>query len=211
MKVSVLIAKISFSLSLIALADIVLQFISSKDGYLVSRILGTLATTLLFIGLYALVRYKKQLKLVAIVLTTGLTLLASLLVYRWGLLIPTGILLFGLSIVMGSIVVSARFSLYVAGLITLITAGLQFAQSRGSWQPDLIWMKSRSTAADIIGFTAIFFTIALVTWLFNRQMELALKRAWRSEKALKRQKMLLEIKVEQRAKQLEASQLEKMQ
>jgi signal transduction histidine kinase len=63
----------------------------------------------------------------------------------------------------------------------------------------------------VVGFSAILFVIALVSWLFNRQMELSLRRARRSEKALKRQKELLEIKVEKRAQQLEAAQLDKMQ
>jgi two-component system NtrC family sensor kinase len=53
--------------------------------------------------------------------------------------------------------------------------------------------------------------LALVSWLFNRQMEMALKRAKNSEKALKRQRDSLEIKVEQRTRQLQAAQLDQIQ
>ena len=112
---------------------------------------------------------------------------------------------------MAGILVSARSALYAASGIALILGTLQYAKTQQYIHPDLEWMHISSTPGDVIGFSAILFIIALVSWLFNRQMEMSLKRARRSEKALQRQKDLLEIKVEKRARQLEAAQLEKMQ
>jgi signal transduction histidine kinase len=112
---------------------------------------------------------------------------------------------------MAGILISARSALYVAGAITLVLIVLQYAENSNYIHPDLTWKSSASTAGDVIGYAAMFFVIALISWLFNRQMELSLKRARRSEKALERQRDLLEIKVEKRARQLEEAQLEKMQ
>lgn len=197
-------------LSVIALLDALLQLTVSQDRYLTARILGIGGTLLFFIALYTAARYRDQARNAAIILTFFTTLLACLVDFRWGLLVPTGIALLCLSIVMAGILVSARYAFYTALLIVLAMSCLQYAQSHGGWRPDTVWMQHLSTGGDVIGFAAIFFTIAWVSWLYNRQMELSLERARRSEKALQRQKMLLEIKVEKRAQELEAAQLEKM-
>jgi signal transduction histidine kinase len=137
--------------------------------------------------------------------------MSCLLAFHWGLLLPTGLLLFSLSVVMAGILIGARYSLYVTCIIVIVMAGLQYGKVSGKLHPDLSWVGTGPTVGDVIGFSAILFVIALVSWLFNRQMELSLKRAQRSEKALQRQRDLLEIKVEKRARQLEQAQLEKMQ
>lgn len=198
-------------LAIIALLDTVLQYVFTQQNFLLGRIASIVITVFVFVGLYLVSRYKGLHTSVAIMLTTAIGLLAVAMLYQWGLLVPTGIALCSLAIVMGGILISARYSLYVALAILATLVGLQYAQATGHWQPDLHWMQSPSTAGDVIGFGAIFFTIALVSWLFNRQMELSLRKALRSEKALQRQKDLLEVKVEKRARQLEAAQLEKMQ
>lgn len=199
------------SLSLIALLDALLQLTVSHDQYLTARILGIGGALIFFIALYAGGRYRDQVRSAAVVLTFFTTAVACFLDFRWGLLVPTGIALLCLAIVMAGILVSARYAFYTAAVIVVVMSCLQYAQSRGTWHPDSTWMKHLSTSGDVIGFAAIFFTIAWVSWLYNRQMELSLKRARRSERALQQQKVLLEIKVEKRAQELEAAQLEKMQ
>lgn len=200
-----------FGLSVIALIDTILAPVISGEPFHPYRILNNSITVMFVAGIYVLSRYKQQHKTVAIILTLLIALFACSMVYHWGLLLPAGILLCGLSIVMAGILISARSALYTAGGITLVLVILQYAKARQYIHPDLAWMRASSTAGDVIGYVAIFFIIALVSWLFNRQMEMSLKRAQRSEKALQRQKDLLEIKVEKRARQLEAAQLEKMQ
>lgn len=198
-------------LSFIALLDTIPQLAISHDHYVAPRIWGIGSALVFFVVLYITARYTNHARQVAIVLTFFTTLLACLLDFRWGLSVPTGIALLCLSIVMAGILVGARYAFYIAILIVIVMFGLQYAQTRGIWHPDTVWMKHLSYSSDVIGFAAIFFTIAWVSWLYNRQMELSLKRARRSEKALQQQKLLLEIKVEKRAQELEAAQLEKMQ
>jgi signal transduction histidine kinase len=130
---------------------------------------------------------------------------------QWGLLDPYAVLLLSLSVVMAGILIGARYSLYVVAVLTVLLLYFQHGQTTDSLHPDLSWLNTGPVPGDAIAFSVILLVIALVSWLFNRQMELSLKRAWRSEKALQRQKALLEIKVEKRAQQLEAAQLEKMQ
>jgi signal transduction histidine kinase len=201
----------TFVLALIALTDTIFAPIISKEPFFIYRVLEVTGTLLFVAILYFVAHYKQKYKISAIILTLLITFLACSMVYRWGLLLPAGILLCGLAIVMAGILVSARSALYTAAGITLIFVFLQYAKVQHYIHPDLTWMRSTSTAGDVIGYAALFLIIALVSWLFNRQMEASLRRARRSEKALQHQKDLLEVKVEKRARQLEAAQLDKMQ
>jgi len=133
------------------------------------------------------------------------------MVYHWGLLVPTAILLFSVVIVMAGILLGARYSLYMAAVIFISLAGLQFVQEMHHLKPDLTWMKSGSTMGDVVGFSGLFLVIALVSWLFNRQMEFSLRRARKAELALQKHNDELEVKVLERTRQLQNEQLERMQ
>jgi len=200
-----------FGLAVIALIDTILAPIISSETPHPYRILNISGTIIFIVALYVTARYKQQHRPVAIVLSVLIALIACLMVYHWGLLLPTGILLCGLSVVVAGVLVSARSALYAASAITIALVIMQHGKTAQYIQPDLSWMRISSTPGDVIGFAAIFFTIALVSWLFNRQMEASLRRARRSEKALQRERDQLEMKVEKRARELEAAQLDKMQ
>ncbi len=198
-------------LAVISLLDTVLAPVISGESFYPARVVGMSANVLFVAGLYFVARYKKLYKLVAVVLTLLIAILGCFVAIQWGVLNTNSILLLSLAVVMAGILISARYSLYMTFGLTIVLAGLQHAQSTGAMHPDLSWLSTQPTIGDVIGFSAILFVIALVSWLFNRQMEASLIRARQSEKALQRQKDLLEVKVEKRARQLEAAQLEKMQ
>ena len=199
-----------FGLAVIAWIDTVLAPVISQETPHLDRIVNNTVIILLILGLYAAARYKGRYKASAIVLTAFITAMSCLLALDWGLLLPTGLLLFSLSVVMAGILIGARYALYVTCLIVVVMAGLQYGQSTGALHPDLNWVGTGPTAGDVIGFSAILFIIAFVSWLFNRQMELSLRRARRSERALQRQKALLEVKVQKRTQELDAARLEQM-
>ena len=64
--------------------------------------------------------------------------------------------------------------------------------------------------ADSFVNVIILTIIAIVSWLSNRETEKSLKRARASEKELKKERDQLEIKVEERTRELKQAQLEKM-
>jgi signal transduction histidine kinase len=200
-----------FALAVVALLDTLLAPVISNETPHWNRVINNVVTVLFIVGLYVAARYKGRHKAAGIVLTGLITLMSCSIAFHWGVLLPTGLLLLSLAVVMAGVLIGARYSLYVTCLLVVVIAYLQHGESTGSLHPDLSWVGTKPTPGDVIGFSAILFVIALVSWLFNRQMELSLRRAQRSEKALKQQKQLLEIKVEKRAQQLEAAQLEKMQ
>ena len=63
------------------------------------------------------------------------------------------------------------------------------------------------TTGDAVGFAAIFIIIGTVSWLANREIDRALTRAQRSEIDLAAERDSLEIKVIERTRELEETQL----
>lgn len=199
----------SLALTAVAFTSELFSYFAAGHGYVLTRLL-IIAGVLLFFGvLLALSRQRQWQHLPPFTLVAIFFLAALGVVAQWGILAPTGVLIFSLVIVMAGILLGARYSLYLALLTVLGLSGIEYAKPH--LRPNLSWQKQPSSFGDVAGFTAIYGTLALVSWLFNRQMEIALRRAQRSEKALKRQRDLLEIKVEERTRELRAAQLEQVQ
>jgi signal transduction histidine kinase len=175
------------------------------------RLLFNVAITLFFAALYTIARYGHKVKLVGAILTLLIISFGGLVAAQWGVLDPDAMLLLGLGIVAAGILVGARYSLYATSLIIVMLGYFQHGEASGALRPDLSWLGSKPAPGDVVAFSAILLVIALVSWLFNRQMELSLKRAQHSEKALARQRDQLESKAEKRAQQLAAAQLDQMQ
>lgn len=137
--------------------------------------------------------------------------LAASAAWRWGVTLPSAVLLFGMVIMITGTVLGSPYSLYVAGIAIVITLGIETAQLKGVIKPDLSWMDSPFNLGTVSGYCMIFGVIALISWLFNMRTENSLHRAQRAEYGLRRQKLLLESKVEERTRELQVAQLEKIQ
>ncbi len=128
------------------------------------------------------------------------------MVGTWSIQIPQGILLAAFVIILSGILLGSKFALYAALVETIALLVLLYGTD-----PDISWKVTAPSAGDVVIFGTTFGLIAVVCWLFNSQIERSLQRAERSEAALRRQKELLEIKVEQRTKKLQAIQLDQIQ
>lgn len=200
-----------FCLSIAAFIITLMAPILSREPSFPSRLFNNFIIILFIVSLYFIARYKQQYKLVATILTLLIAIFGLSIASQWGILDPYSGLLLGLAVVMAGILIGARYSIYITVILAIALACIQQGQASDNLHPNLSWMQAKPAFGDVIGLTVILFVIALVSWLFNRQMELSLKRAQRSERALERQRDLLEIKVEKRARQLEEAQLDKMQ
>ena len=201
----------SLVLALLAFVNAAFTFVVLEETYLWPRLVIIFGLFLLFAALLALSRRRQQQRLPSIVLLSIFFFSAFWLVYQWGILVPDGALLFSLVIVIAGMLLNARSSLYVALLATTVLGALEYAKAHNHIQPDFSWLSQSSNFSDVVSFAAIYAILALTSWLFNGRMETALTRAKRSEKALKRERDLLEIKVVERTRELQAVQLEQIQ
>ena len=133
------------------------------------------------------------------------------LAYHWGTMTPTGVLLFGMTIVMAGILLGSRYSIILTGLIVALMIALEDCRMHNMVHPSLAWKLRATSISDVMAVGGIYTTMAITSWLFNYQMEKALKRSRRSEAALLKQKAQLEVKVTRRSRQLVAEQLDKVQ
>jgi len=148
---------------------------------------------------------------VAYFLVAFYMLLAGGLVWTWGINTPLGLLIFSVVIVLAGIVLTARHALLTAVVAGSLLIGIQALTVLGWHTPDMSWTGKESSYGDAVAYCVIFGMLALISWLYNREMERSLLQAKQAEIALSLQKATLRQKVKQRTDQLHRVQLEEMQ
>lgn len=131
--------------------------------------------------------------------------------YKWGATMPLGLLTYALIIVMSGILIGSRFAFIMTGLIATTVIILIELQSSGRVYSPTGWVIEAPTIRDGFVISTTFLIIALVSWLFNRDLYKALERAHQSESKLRQQKQKLEIMVEKRTQELRHAQIEKIE
>ncbi len=200
------------TLGMLGLVFLLLLFSWTVAGYhyVLSRLLLVLPIVAIVGSLYGLSR-RGYYRTAASYLVAIYFLLAAAMVYRWGVTLPTAELLNGLVIVLAGTLLGPTYSLYAAGSASIVLVACEIATTHKLIHPNLSWTVLPPNMTDVLGFCVIFAVIALVSWLFNQQMERSLHKAERAEAALTKQKALLETTVVERTSELQAVQLEKIQ
>jgi signal transduction histidine kinase len=130
--------------------------------------------------------------------------------YRWGVDLPAGILFYTLVIIMAGIVINARFAFLMTAAVCGSVWVIGYLQQSGMLRVDRYWVGELWGAGDIVLALVLFFVIAIVSWLSNKEMEKSLARAILSEAELKEERNLLEVKVEERTFELRKAELENL-
>lgn len=130
--------------------------------------------------------------------------------FNWGINLPQGLLLDALVIIMAGILISTRFTFVVTAVFAFSLIEINYLQINGLISPDLSWKQESPLVGDAIILVITLGIMAVVSWLSNREIEKSLSRARNSEAALKEERDSLEIKVEERTKELKNAQLEKI-
>lgn len=161
------------------------------------------------LGTYALVR-SFYYRIAAYFLVLFYLVLASSIVWYWGVNTPIGPLFFGLVIVLAGILLTSRYALFAAAASGFILFAIQTATALGWHRPNTSWTSYQSDYGDVAGYCVVFCMLALLSWLYNREMERALAHARQAEAALRRQKATLKLQVKAAVKDLHRVQLEEI-
>ncbi len=130
--------------------------------------------------------------------------------YRWGIELPILLLSYSLVIIIASILVSTKFGFLITFLCAATIVTLGFLETTHNISPDLTWKTSSLRLGNAVEFASILFLTMVISWLSNREIEKSLGRARTSEEALRQERDLLEIKVEQRTMELKQLQVERI-
>jgi len=144
---------------------------------------------------------------VSYALVVALGLAATQLMFHWSFELPQVLLAFSLTIVVASVLLTARAGLLFAAGFAVLIVLCGFLQVEHYLPANTAWRQKPFVLIDAIGYALIFSIIGLVSWLSNREIDRSLTRARLSEAALLAERDNLEIKVVERTKQLERSQL----
>ncbi len=128
-----------------------------------------------------------------------------------GIDVPFSILLLGIVIVFSGILLASRYALYTAFIAGATLALIYMADQFGWIQFSDQWRSRRADVGDMVGYFIEFLVVALVSWLFGREVERSLNRAQRAEAELIMEKSMLEVRVKERTAELRKAQIEEMQ
>lgn len=128
-----------------------------------------------------------------------LFILATYMGYKWGVDLPAEILFYVLAIVIAGILIGSKLAFTVTCLTTLAFIINDYLQKHNFIIIDRSWIYEPWGYSDIIITSIILMIIATVLWLFNRELK-------KSETALKNERDLLEMRVEEKTKELKLTQ-----
>jgi signal transduction histidine kinase len=209
---NVLLIAVIFLLCVASVVDIFNIFFGDPKAVAQNSLtLGFLLAVLIWFSFLYFLSRTGLYRLASYCLISTLFLVAAYMGYRWGVDVNASLLFFVLLIVMSGILISTRFAFIVTGLIFIFIIALTIATNNGLVLVDQYWRNLPWTYTDSIVTGIIFFVIATVSWLSNREIERSLTRARRSEQELKEERDLLEVRVAERTEALRQAQLEKME
>lgn len=136
--------------------------------------------------------------------------LTSYTAYHWGADVPEALLGYVFIIVASGVLISSRFAFAIAFATAVVIFGITYFQLIGVTQPEIYWKPETLNIKDAIQYSVTLILIAVVSWLSNREIERSLKRARKSEAELKEERDMLEIRVQERTRELEKTQAEKI-
>jgi signal transduction histidine kinase len=162
---------------------------------------------LIFISLFVLSN-KGRVRTASYVLVALYMIGAIYCGYRWGASLPATLLTTTLVIFTSSILIGTRCGMIISvGMVIILSLlGIHEYTVLGV-QP---WKYMTISTTDVITYSGIFFFITMLSWLSNREIELSLSRARKSELELKKERDNLEITVAERTDSLRKIQLEQM-
>lgn len=159
-------------------------------------------------GLWWLSR-KGHYKFGAYVLITLVWLAGLQLSLAWSIELPMAQLLNILVIVVAGIMLSSRAALCITLLTSVSTIAIGYLQANQDIPVDVSWLTKPLEFSDAIGLVVIYAIVGAISWLANNEIDSLLRRAWKSEAALAKERDQLEVTVAKRTKELERTQLER--
>ena len=162
-----------------------------------------------FTALYFLSR-KGFSKMASYIFLLILFTIATYMGYKWGVDLPAEILFYVLVIVISGILLGNKPAFIATSLISLIFIILGYLQRINIINANRSWINEPWGHSDAIMSSVILFIIATVSYLFNYELKRSFKKLKESKAQLKIERDLLEVRVEEKTKELKISQAEEI-
>lgn len=143
-----------------------------------------------------------------LILTYSLPLAYSFI--TWGADLPAALILTVLIIALCGILLGAKAVLTSTLIINAGLVIITYHQASGLVSVNGYWRLEKHEVGDALAYAILFLIIAMIVWLFCREIKKNLERARQSEAELKQERDLLEIKVIERTEELRQLEAEKI-
>ena len=195
----------SFTLDVVLILLLCFNLFVFGHSYVLAQIVACLGTLLylLFVGFFL---YKKYTQIGAWMLLIFYGVVGILILHIWGINAPIGILILSFVVVLASVMLGAKYIIFVTVAIIMLLIILQHFSVIGISQPDRSMLDDSSTYMDVINYSVFLCTFAFVAWLAGSRMEHALERAVRAELLLQKEKDILASRVRVQTKRLKDAQ-----
>ena len=172
-------------------------------------LISTLIILFFFIFLFWLAR-KSYLKTASYFLLITYSIPTIYCFINWGTDLPAALLLSILIITLSGILLGENLVLISTILLISFLLITTYLQNSGAIKIINYWRFEKNELPDVISYSFILFIIALIVWLFCREIKKALIRAHSSELDLKKERDSLEVKVIERTNQIKLMEMEKI-
>ena len=136
-----------------------------------------------------------------------LLLIVFYLAFTWGPLLPGLFFLSALVVTIAGITISTRCSVICTFLILTLLGTVTYLNSRGYIVFNDTWKYDTSpNLGNVITLSLGLGMLVVISWLYNNELEKSLRRAHASESALRKERDLLEERVEGRTRELRETQ-----
>jgi signal transduction histidine kinase len=183
--------------------------LSKGSNYRGMHLLPLLVPSIYFFGLFCLTNTRHY-KIASYLMVGFYFLCATYAIYAWGFVLPTGLLIYGLITIMAGIIIDTTSAVIISIINAITIILIAYLQAIYVLKPDLYWINDLIGVDDALVYIFILGVITAVAWLSNREIDKSLQRARESEAALIVERDQLEIKVEERTRELRQTQNEQM-
>lgn len=199
------------SISLLAISSTLVFLQEMRMGFLYDGVpfLIPFSALCIFLLLYFFMR-KGYFAMSSHILITILLVLNFYAIQKWSIELPPALMGLFLVVAISSILVSSRFSFYLTMVVSIGIITFGFLHVYQIMIPDLSWQTEGKDMNESIEIAVMFWVVAILSWLSNRETEKSLLRAKISEEALKQERDQLEIRVAERTEELRKEQADKI-
>jgi signal transduction histidine kinase len=190
---------------------LVLSFTVAGNSYILPRVIvgaGVFGYILLCDWLYI----HKRFRITSTMLVALFIVVSSLSVWEWGINVPFALLVMSIAVTLSAILLSAKFALVTAVVLSLVMLIAELLNTFGLYTPNTTWQAgAQPKLGEALGYCLLITILAYVSWLFGKQIDVSLKHARKAELALLREKRLLAVRLDARTEELRTAQLQEMQ
>jgi signal transduction histidine kinase len=192
------------------LTALLLVFDCVNIGYLRTRTLVAFCL-LLYLGVALYLSNKGKVRTANWMIIAFYSGLAFCTLLWWGLNAAIGVFATSFIIVLAGVLHGSRVILPVSLGLFVMLGIIQTLHTFNIFTPDLTSIQGKSSYFDVISYSTILGIFALITWLYNKQIETSLKRAKAAEATVRAQKDSLAQELATESAKLRQTQQDEMQ